>query len=650
MSGPEWHSPEPDEAEWIAPNTGSEAEPVPEPVPADHLPDYTAASPEEREAVLRHADSYLYGMNHREAGASFRGEKSREIFRPTLVEQVRGVFAKRVFSTSAKDLLSPLDYAYSVARDDKKWQELVEKERTARSALDTVNNQQGLGIHRDINPKRLLELAKYHLQSPARERELTRAALFRTAIELRKETLELLAEQVETSPERSAEIDAALNEKYASLMAMAHTRSWELQRKYKERDVKGNPNFSEFQRSDYGLRSLTHWTKKREAKGSWKWRGNKSTWKQEQVSDATIQPNLETAFGPNADPRVYEQDKSAKHQEWVNRTIAAEQAGHLPTGFERAITSEGELTSDNIAEVRRQNERAVALLDYLSRPNEIDANELKSLFGIDIKRESDHKTKQFSYYSSGQNKKKITISAAPRREIAVDLGNGRYATMTIEHGGFLTPKKDSNPAAPAFEEQDGKIVINSSPSRDATIEQLLLRITSVKYRNNLNQTEVTQALINPTPEQLRRSPEYQQIAQTLRRAEEHYTFKEADAVMQEASEVVGDLEKDVNRYQLEIEQLDQQIAQYHDSLKREPRWTTMTDVEKMAALQRVPSNIRREIELRNSAIKSCHDKANRLSKAMIKVATARAQHQTEGTREAAHKLAEDIKRITTPES
>jgi|GEM_PF-4684798 len=485
-------------------------------------PDYSA-SPQEQEIVLRNADTYLYELHQNTQ------EAPNSPFKQGLLERIQQRIERFRVGTEARHLTGPLLDAFATASDEKRWDEFMKGQREAEDSEQKQNRLQ--------------------------QERLTRVLVFRKAHELRQKTIGLLVEKETATPERSAAIDQELNNRYWEVMALAHSRSYRIEKETGQGDKK-------------------------------------------KFKDYRLEVDPEVVSGQADDLDALLPNQEAQHRGWIENRIRGEANDpRLERGFEKPFVTRGELTPENFKETEIMGEELANTLDFLAGRSRAERDWLKTHFGIDIDIEDAKNLKPIPL--KGKDKK--SLDPIPRRTAKIRFQNGETAALTISLGGFIDKKGE-------------KITVQPQPSSADQPRYMKVHLKTTHRRSNAEQTPYSKELDGPTIEQMNESQEFQHVIQALLEVEGRFVASDVTHSLGEASDFITSLENQINHYQMEVSDYDRQVDAYHDNLKNQPRWQTLTDIEKMAALQKIPGNLRREIELRNSAIKSVRDNQEKIAR------------------------------------
>lgn len=614
------------DADFTAPETGGEA------VEKD-APNYTPASADEREIVLRNADTYLYEMNRKAESDTPRNLRSELNYRAK--DFVNQATKRRVFPGAADERLRREEegprslFRQSLRERVEQRKEImlqgVDTRHVAGPLLDafsTATNQEKW----EAFMKDRLDAAEKGAQPSRSEQQRTnRVLVFRKAYELRQNTLELLAEQETATPERKAEIDEALNQSYWQLMTIAHSQSFTFEKETKiEKSHKGDITFDELAKKIGRKEALRNF------------KGKETRWDKESVTGFKVNTNPDAAFGPDRDPALSETDQGPRHREWVERRIAGEASGELgfQRGFEKAFVTKGELSPGNLEETEALGESLARTIDFFASRTPQEKAELKNLYGIEFEIEDVSKLPPIQI--AGQKGKGSVIEPIPTRTLRVNYDDGTAAILKVELAGFIDVK-------------GGKVTVNDKPTSLTQRKHMKISLHTSHRRSNTEQTKYFKELRGPTIDQLNSSREFQRFADSVKVAEQPLIFSDAGAATHEGQSTLAALDGKRGLYQMEIGDIDRRVDAYHDSLKHEPRWQTLSDIEKRAALERIPSNLKREIDLRNGAIDATSKNIEKLSKYLTQLAEAQNAGDNNKIRRTTEVINRFVKHINHPE-
>lgn len=476
MSEHEGTDPGTDEADFRAPETGESA---PDPSAPDHNDtdastpapeDYQPRNRQEQEVLLRNADLFLLEKQHEEL------KNERQSFPDKLLEKVGRRVDVRLSSQKVGWLKVPRLKVFETSRDQRA------KDLTTAWARAKMGNWE--------------KFVEEAAEKPENDQDVLATALFRTAYELRQNTLKLLAESERATPERQAEIEQEMNEAYQTLMTLTHTKSYELRREYDVKEKKG-VDFLKLKK------------KRGETDGERYLRAKETVEQTKTLKDLRIETSLPPPDDPTRDPKQYGPDMRAWQQEWVGDRAQGETEFYkddrdnlrrkYPTGFEQRLKHSGEFNAETLEQTEQIKTDIAESIDLILDTEPGKLADLEERFGFRATRTETEEKKRAKKKDDG------TEPPSPRRDITVDLtqslGPGSFSTLSLEPAGYYDPKASS-------------YKLLDKPHGNAKKAYTKLALTNHLLRQD-GQTKITTVLDGPNLEMLSQSREYTLVGERL---------------------------------------------------------------------------------------------------------------------------------------
>lgn len=470
----EWQSPETDGSEWRDP----EPQPQPEADTSAHQSNEAApgqpvqlptATGEERDVVLRNAQAYLYErekLSIKDKESPFHESRTQKIGKllDTYLTKSTKDFPwwqdklKSKFPQSDLDRLgrSAIDFALVTATDDEKFDVFMEAERSKGPGKENLTAMRNVIV-------------------------------FREAVSLRDKATRLIDERRRgVTPERSDEIDAELNNAYAKIIQLAHSKSYEINLQYDEKVKR-----EKVDRSIPRLRGETD--------SEWRNRVQK-TRVERKLKDGQIDYGAVTGQESRVSQDVYNW-----HNNWTKKVQEGENLSGYAQGTTKPIETKGELNHETIDSLREvKHELSSVITDVLAQ---IDPKELQERYGVRVTIQKPESVKRYRY---GTKKDSPSCSATPTQEITLHLQDGSFAHFELKSRGFL-------------EEKDGKLSVTNEPPHDRMQfydkEFVGYRQTVLKPKGNERFPFPTLSVIDPDRRTLEANPAYRELINTLSRIE-----------------------------------------------------------------------------------------------------------------------------------
>lgn len=436
--------------------TPVEAEAQPEPPPPPYEP-----TPEERDATLRVADSYLYDLDPGRDADRIMKERNNKKGAVAILGRIADRFLHpRTYGQRKRDnyVIGEIGRARYDAYSEERWSK----------ALNPREKQDEKARKRGKEPEPLSKNEKQRLEEVARYRE---------AIKYRNEAVKLIKERrdsTDLSAERAEEIERQLDHYYAYLIKLAHEDSYKFIYEYEEKKPRKRQKPG---RTWYGRPKSR--LEQQPGESSEDYRNRVAPKKSEKkLKDVRVyiegQPReepLAPEAGEPTEPIPASDRDDERHQAWVGDRLEGERTGAYFTRLEGPVKE----TQSKLGDIGLAND-IKEMYEFLSQYSAKDLGEED--IEIRISKTATQKT-----YRYGRGDRGKTMPASPTIAISFKVEKGKTHVLTIFSDGVI---------------EDNKRL--ERPTQKNFRENISLRHTIITIMPE--KREPTRITLNPTLEQI----------------------------------------------------------------------------------------------------------------------------------------------------